>query len=62
MLAGGSDGEQLAEVLLEREDELRSKEAHILELTQKLSIATTELGAFEEDRKEYEVCMTTKQL
>lgn len=55
LLAGGTDGEQLAEVLLDREEELRAKEGEILELSRKLQAASSDLVAFEADRAEYEV-------
>jgi hypothetical protein len=55
LLAGGTDGEQLAEVLLDREEELRSKEGEIIELRRKLQSMSSDLVAFEADRTEYEV-------
>ena len=48
LLAGGTDGEQLAEVLLDREEELRMKDGQISQLT-------SALLDFESDRNEYEV-------
>lgn len=54
-LSGGTDGEQLAEVLLDREEELRSKESQIYELGLQLQAASSSLAAFEADRVEYEV-------
>jgi hypothetical protein len=59
LLAGGTDGEQLAEVLLDREEELRAKESDIIELSRKLQTASSDLLAFEADRGEYEVGSST---
>jgi len=55
LLAGGSDGEQLAEVLLDREQELRAKEYELAILTRQVHAASEELTSFESDRSEYEV-------
>ena len=55
LLAGGTDGEQLAEVLLDREEELRTKDIEIQNLTLQFQAAALEGEAFEADRSEYEV-------
>jgi hypothetical protein len=55
LLAGGSDGEQLAEVLLDREEELRTKEYELAILTRQVHAASEELTSFESDRSEYTV-------
>ena len=52
---GGTDGEQLAEVLLDREEELRTKDIEIQNLTLQFQAAALEGEAFEADRSEYEV-------
>jgi len=55
LLAGGTDGEQLAEVLLDREEELQAKDLEIDRLSRQCQATTMELQAFEADRSEYEV-------
>mmetsp|Transcript_48387 Transcript_48387/g.95932 ORF Transcript_48387/g.95932 Transcript_48387/m.95932 type:complete len:403 (+) Transcript_48387:60-1268(+) len=54
LLAGGTDGEQLAEVLLEREEELRAKEYELANATRQLHAVSQEVSSFESDRSEYE--------
>ena len=54
MLAGGTDGEQLAEVLLDREEELRAKEDQLKDITRQLQVVSSDSRLFEADRIEYE--------
>ena len=55
LLAGGTDGEELAGVILERDEECRAKETEIGQLTQQVGIMERRLEEHKEFQTEYEV-------
>lgn len=53
LLAGGCNGEQLAEVLLEREEELRAKEVEVVSARRQLELALRDCGDYEVRNKHH---------
>ncbi len=58
LLAGGTDGEQLVDVLLEREDEICTLIREKKQMFQELKVVSDSCALYETERSQYEVTLT----